>query len=133
MGHTRKDAPVAEETPLLLRALRRQPVPRPPVWIMRQAGRYMPEFRAIRAKHGFLEVCKTPDLATEVTLQPIGPVGVDAAIIFSDILIPVEQMGMGLVFDEKGRTCLSRSVRLPTSASCGSSTRRSQCHSSAKP
>lgn len=93
---------MAEDTPLLLRALRRQPVPRPPVWIMRQAGRYMPEFRAIRAKHGFLEVCKTPDLATEVTLQPIGPIGVDAAIIFSDILIPVEQMGMALIFDEKG-------------------------------
>lgn len=93
---------MAEDTPLLLRALRRQPVPRPPVWIMRQAGRYMPEFRAIRAKHGFLEVCKTPDLATEVTLQPIGPIGVDAAIIFCDILIPLEPMGMGLVFDEKG-------------------------------
>jgi uroporphyrinogen decarboxylase len=69
---------------------------------MRQAGRYMPEFRALRAKHPFLEVCRTPDLATEVTLQPIGPIGVDAAIIFSDILVPLVPMGMGLVFDEKG-------------------------------
>lgn len=88
--------------PLFLRALRREPVERPPVWIMRQAGRYMPEFRAVRAKHSFLTVCKTPDLATEVTLQPIGPIGIDAAIIFSDILIPLEPMGMGLIFDEKG-------------------------------
>lgn len=93
-------APVQDS--LLLRALRRQPVPRPPVWIMRQAGRYMPEFRAVRAQHSFLTVCKTPELACEVTLQPIEPIGVDAAIIFSDILIPLEPMGMGLVFGEKG-------------------------------
>jgi len=86
----------------LLRAARRQPTDRPPVWIMRQAGRYMPEFRAVRAKHGFLEVCKTPELACEVTLQPIEPIGVDAAIIFSDILIPLEPMGMDLYFDDKG-------------------------------
>jgi uroporphyrinogen decarboxylase len=92
----------AVENSLLLRALRRQPVPRPPVWIMRQAGRYMPEFRAVRAQHSFLTVCKTPELACEVTLQPIGPIGVDAAIIFSDILIPLEAMGMDLIFGDKG-------------------------------
>ncbi len=91
----------ASET-LFIRALRREPVSRPPVWIMRQAGRYMPEFRAVRAKHAFLEVCRTPDLATEVTLQPIAGIGVDAAIIFSDILVPLVPMGMELVFDEKG-------------------------------
>jgi uroporphyrinogen decarboxylase len=89
----------------LLQAVRRQPLDRPPVWIMRQAGRYMPEFRAVRAKHGFLEVCKTPELATEVTLQPLNPeIGIvpDAAIIFSDILIPLEAMGMAVRFDDKG-------------------------------
>lgn len=86
----------------LLLAARRQPVDRPPVWIMRQAGRYMPEFRAIRAKHDFLTVCRTPELACEVTLQPLEPIGVDAAIIFSDILIPLTPMGMEVRFDEHG-------------------------------
>lgn len=87
---------------LLLQAARREPVSRPPVWIMRQAGRYMPEFRAVRAKHDFLTVCRTPELAAEVTMQPIGPIGVDAAIIFSDILIPLTPMGMEVTFDDKG-------------------------------
>jgi uroporphyrinogen decarboxylase len=87
---------------LLLQAARREPIARPPVWIMRQAGRYMPEFRALRAKYDFLTVCRTPELATEVTMQPIGPIGVDAAIIFSDILIPLTPMGMDVYFDDKG-------------------------------
>lgn len=86
----------------LIAAARRQPLDRPPVWIMRQAGRYMPEFRALRAKHDFLTVCRTPELACEVTLQPLEPIGVDAAILFSDILVPLAPMGMQVRFDGHG-------------------------------
>jgi uroporphyrinogen decarboxylase len=81
-----------------LRACRLQPVDCTPVWFMRQAGRYMKEFRDIRKKHSLLEVAKTPDLAAEVTLQPIRRLGVDAAIIFADILLPLEPMGIKLEF-----------------------------------
>ncbi len=81
-----------------LRACRREPVDATPVWFMRQAGRYMPEYRAIREKYSLLEICQRPELAAEVTLQPVRALGVDAAILFADILLPAIPLGVGLKF-----------------------------------
>jgi uroporphyrinogen decarboxylase len=85
-------------TDRFLRACRREPVDVTPVWFMRQAGRYMPQYRALRERYGLLDICRSPELACEVTLQPIEEIEVDAAIIFSDLLLPLEPMGLPFSF-----------------------------------
>ena len=97
---------------LLLRALLRQPTPRTPLWMMRQAGRYLPEYRATRARAGsFLALCTTPDYACEVTLQPLRRYALDAAILFSDILTIPQALGLGLDFEAGEGPRIERPVR----------------------
>ena len=85
---------------LLLRALRKEKVERPPVWMMRQAGRYLPDYIKLRNKYDFFTRVQTPELATAITLQPVDQVGVDAAIIFSDILVIPQALGLEVLMEE---------------------------------
>lgn len=95
----------------LLRACQRLPVDRTPVWFMRQAGRYLPEYRAIRRHRSILEICHDPELAAEVTVQPVHRLGVDAAIVFADILLPFEPLGLGLSFHPGEGPVIERPIR----------------------
>src|SRR6188472_3266440 len=94
-----------------LRACRHEPVDATPIWLMRQAGRYMPEYRALREKYGILEIIKQPELACEVTLQPMNAFDLDAAIIFADILPPLEGMGLELTFEKGDGPVIHNPVR----------------------
>lgn len=94
-----------------LKACRGEPTDYTPIWLMRQAGRYQPEYRAIRAKVSFVELCKTPDLATEVTLLPVTQLGVDAAILFADILLVLEPLGIGFEFTKGDGPTIGKPVR----------------------
>ncbi|MDD3468617.1 MAG: uroporphyrinogen decarboxylase [Thermoguttaceae bacterium] len=100
--------------PLFLRALRREPVSRPPIWMMRQAGRYMAEYREVRHAVSFLELCKRPDLAAEVMLTAVRRLGVDAAILFADLLPILEPMGLNLTFTAGEGPVLSNPIRTAT-------------------
>ncbi|HYJ17339.1 MAG TPA: uroporphyrinogen decarboxylase [Candidatus Limnocylindria bacterium] len=94
-----------------LAACRREPTSFTPVWLMRQAGRYMEEYRKLRAQHGFLELCKKPDLATEITVTPVEKLHVDAAILFADILLILEPTGVGLEYSKGDGPVIHRPVR----------------------
>src|SRR5919205_2701130 len=95
----------------LVRACRAKPVDRTPVWLMRQAGRYMAEYRAVRRRHSILEICKTPQLAAEVTITAAEKLGVDAAIIFADLLLPLEVMGVPFEFQAGEGPVIHKPVR----------------------
>ena len=96
-----------------LKACRREQVDATPVWFMRQAGRYMPEYRALRARYSLLDICRAPELATEVTLQPLRRIEVDAAILFSDLLLPLEPMGLPFDFIKGEGPQLERPIDSP--------------------
>jgi uroporphyrinogen decarboxylase len=100
-------------TERFLLACRRQPVDRTPVWFMRQAGRYMPEYRALRARYSLLEICRQPELAVEVTLQPVNAIEVDAAILFSDLLLPFTPLGLDFDFVKGEGPSVERPIRSP--------------------
>ncbi len=94
-----------------LKACKKESVDCTPVWIMRQAGRYLEEYRAVRARHSFIEVCKTPELVVEITLQPVRRFELDAAIIFADILLPLEKMGIDFEFTKGDGPRINNTVR----------------------
>ncbi len=94
-----------------LKACRRERTDCTPVWFMRQAGRYMAEYRELRRRHTLLEICRTPELAVEVTLQPVDRLDVDAAILFSDLLIPFEPLGIGFDFVQGEGPQISNPIR----------------------
>src|SRR5580704_7117289 len=94
-----------------VKACKRQPVDRTPVWFMRQAGRYMPEYRAVRKQYSLIEICKKPEVAAEVTITAAEALGVDAAIIFADLLLPLEVMGLPFHFSARGGPRMERPVR----------------------
>src|ERR671919_1556770 len=97
--------------PRFLRACRRQPVDRTPVWFMRQAGRYMADYRALRERYSLLEICRTPELAVAVTLQPVDVIEVDAAILFSDLLLPFAPLGLEFDFVKGEGPAVEKPIR----------------------
>jgi uroporphyrinogen decarboxylase len=101
---------------LFLRACRREETERTPIWVMRQAGRYLKEYREVREKYDFKTMCKTPELAAKVTMQPVDLIGVDAAIIFSDILVVPEAMGMDFEMNEGKGPVFHKPLRTPEDA-----------------
>ncbi|HWD98672.1 MAG TPA: uroporphyrinogen decarboxylase family protein, partial [Bryobacteraceae bacterium] len=107
-GTTMRVAPISNR---FLDACRRRPTDARPVWFMRQAGRYMKSYRDIRARHSLLEICKRPDLAAAVTIQPVEALDVDAAIIFADLLLPVEPMGLKLHYAQGEGPVIDNPVR----------------------
>jgi uroporphyrinogen decarboxylase len=105
----REPEPLADHP--MMRACRREPVPYTPIWLMRQAGRYMPEYRRVRDRHPFLEMCRQPELAAEVTVTAVERLGVDAAIIFADILLPLLPMKVGLKYEAGDGPIIERPIR----------------------
>jgi len=103
---------------LLLRTLKGEKVNRPPVWMMRQAGRYLPDFRKLRDRYSFFERCENPELATEITLMPVEQIGVDAAILFSDILVVPRAMGMEVNFPDNTGPVLPHPIRSAADLAC---------------
>ena len=109
--HRVGDADAALVDHPLMHACRREPVPYTPIWLMRQAGRYMPEYRRVRERYSFLEMCQRPEVAAEVTVTAVERLGVDAAIIFADILLPIVPMGVGLQYEKGDGPIIERPIR----------------------